>query len=216
MILDLIEAEEEIGAEIESADTYNQRVHDLLLTMKAHVTRGATPPGERRRDPSATVSRQARLPKLNLPVFDGRLTSWLPFWELYDSAVHSNPELYPIQKFTYLKTLLSGVAKEAVGGLSLTAENYDEAVEVLTKRFGNKQRIIDRHMTLLLNVERVSSTSNTVALRNLHDKVETNVRALKALGVADSMYGSLLSSVLVSRLPSELQLMAGREIKEAD
>lgn len=88
---------------------------------------------------------QARLPKLILLTCDGTITSWTSFWELYSSAVHSNVDLSPVQKFSYLKTLLVGVAKEAVDGLSLSAVSYDEAVDILKKRFGNKQKIIDKH-----------------------------------------------------------------------
>ena len=48
---------------------------------------------------------------------------------------------------------------------------------------------------------------------HLYDGIETNTRALKALGIAEDSYGSLLSSVLVQRLPQELRLIAGREIE---
>lgn len=34
---------------------------------------------------------------------------------------------------------------DAITGLSLTAANYEEAVAVLKARFGNKQRIVNRH-----------------------------------------------------------------------
>ena len=60
-------------------------------------------------------------------------------------------------------------AKEAISGLSLTTENYKEAVKILKKRFGNKQRIIAKHMDILLNIEQVSSPNNVVALRRLYD-----------------------------------------------
>ena len=39
------------------------------------------------------------------------------------------------------------------------------------------------------------------------------MRALKGLGVKPELYGSLLSSVLVQRLPQELRLIAGRQIR---
>ena len=68
-------------------------------------------------------------------------------------------------------------------------------------------------MGLLLNMDKVSSASNITALRRLYDGIETNTRALKAHGIAEESYGSLLSSVLVQRLPQELRLIAGREIE---
>ena len=68
-------------------------------------------------------------------------------------------------------------------------------------------------MGLLLNMDKVSSASNITALRRLYDGIETNTRALKALGIAEESYGSLPSSVLVQRLPQELRLITGREIE---
>jgi len=54
------------------------------------------------------------------------------------------------------------------------------------------------------------------ALRHFHDVVESNVRSLKALGVAAETYGSLLASVLMNKLPGDLRLIIGRKIGEAD
>lgn len=55
----------------------------------------------------------------------------------------------------------------------LTAANYREAIEILSKRFGNKQRIVDKHMDVLLSLEAVTSDTNLKALRRLYDKIET-------------------------------------------
>ena len=43
-------------------------------------------------------------------------------------------------------------ALDAISGLSLMASNYEEAIAILKKRFGNKQQIINRHMDILVNV----------------------------------------------------------------
>ena len=216
-ILELIEREEDIVTEIEEADAHNQGIHDLLLRMQKVSAAMSGSGSGGTRDPetgaSGSSTRQARLTKLILPPFNGDIANWLSFWELYDAAVHSNSELTDVQKFYYLKSLVEGVAKEAIEGLSLSADSYHEAVDILNKRFGNKQKIIDRHMGLLLNMDKVSSASSVTALRRLYDGIETNTRALKALVIAEESYGRLLSSVLVQRLPQELRLIAGREIE---
>lgn len=68
------------------------------------------------------------------------------FWDAFESSVHNNTKLAPIDKFNYLNSFLVKSASEAISGLSLTAGNYDEAVAILKRRFGNKQSIINRHM----------------------------------------------------------------------
>ena len=57
-------------------------------------------------------------------------------------------------------------------------------------------------MDILLGIDAVT------ALRKLYDKVETNVRSLNASGVASDSYGSILFSVLITKLPNELRLLA--------
>ena len=85
--------------------------------------------------------------------------------------------------------------------LALTFSNYEEAATLLKKRFGNKQQQSSKHMDILLNLEPVTSSRNTNTLRHLYDKVETQVRCLRSLGVTPSSYGSVLASVLMSKIP---------------
>ena len=82
---------------------------------------------------------QLKLPKLTLHQFNGDLTEWMGFWDSYESAIHSKKELSAIDKFNYLMSLLTGFALEVIAGLTLTGPNYDEAIAILQKRFGNRQ-----------------------------------------------------------------------------
>ncbi len=107
---------------------------------------------------------QIRLPKLSLQSFSGDITQWLTFWDSFKSAVHSNDQLTEVDKFNYLKSLLTGTAREAIAGLTLSASNYKEAVAILEGRFGHQQQIISRHMDQLLNMNPVTSSSNLPSL----------------------------------------------------
>ena len=89
---------------------------------------------------------------------------------------------------------------------------YDEAIDTLRKRFGDPQLIINRHMEVLLGVTAVASEFDIKGLCKLHDAVESHVRGLRALGVPTGSYGSLLTSVLVSKLPSQIRLIVSREM----
>ena len=104
-------------------------------------------------------------------------------------------------------------ASDAISGLSLTATNFEEAATILKKRFGNKQQIINRHMDILLSINPVNSSQNIDKLRHLYDTLEAHVRSLKSLGVPSNSYGSLLSSIIMNKLPSDLRLVVSREIK---
>ena len=84
----------------------------------------------------------AKLPRLKLRAFSGEVTRWIPFWESFEAAVHTNTGLSPVEKFNYLTSILEGSAREAIAGLSLTATNYDKAIAIRKKRFRSKQKII--------------------------------------------------------------------------
>jgi len=94
-----------------------------------------------------------------------------------------------------------------VGGLRLTAANYNEAVSILRRRFGDVDQIISKHMEALLNLEEVISQYNLKALRHLYNQVESQVRGLRALGVGADSYGSLLAPVILNKLPQEIRLI---------
>lgn len=114
--------------------------------------------------------------------FKGELTAWTTLWDAYEVAIHSNRSLSVIEKFNYLCFLLQGPALDAITGRTLTAANYREAMEVLNKRFGNKQQIIDKHMEALLSPDAVPSDTNLKALRHLYDTIEFQVCGLKSNG----------------------------------
>lgn len=49
-------------------------------------------------------------------------------------------------------------------------------------------------------------------LQQLHDSVESNVRGLCVLGVTSNFYGSLLTSILMDKLRTEIRLVVSREL----
>ena len=46
--------------------------------------------------------------------------------------------------------------------------------------------------------------------------IESQVRGLRVLGAPPDSYGSFLSSVLVNKLPQELQLILSREVRREE
>ena len=108
---------------------------------------------------STDAASRLRLPKLTIRPFDGDVTKWTSFWDSYESTIHTNMDLSEVDKFNYLQSLLERTARDAISGLTLTAANYKEAVEILQKRFGSKQQIISKHMDILLNHNPVVSAS---------------------------------------------------------
>ena len=101
------------------------------------------------------VFTHAKLPKLELKKFHGNPMHWYPFWESFESAVQKNPNLSSVDKFNYLKSLLTGTAQSSVTGLALTSANYEKAVNLLKQRFGNRQMVISSHIEVLTKLPKV-------------------------------------------------------------
>ena len=68
-----------------------------------------------------------KLPKMTLPRFTGKITKFRRFWDRFETAVHNNPLLWMVDKFTYLHALLEGTTARSIQGLALTKVNYKAA-----------------------------------------------------------------------------------------
>ena len=73
-----------------------------------------------------------RLPKLEVPVFNGHILNWRCFWEQFVVSIHERPSLSNAEKLVYLQQALKGgSAKSAIEDLSRSGDNYNEAIKCL-------------------------------------------------------------------------------------
>ncbi|UYV81575.1 hypothetical protein LAZ67_20001571 [Cordylochernes scorpioides] len=162
-----------------------------------------------------TLTGMVKLPKLTMERFYGEISQWLNFWNAFDSSINRNEHLTKIDKFNYLKAYLGGTAAQTVEGFCLSEENYDKAVELLKKRFGKRERLIDVHMNNLLALKPLRVTKDVRAFRELYGRILVQIRSLESLGVVVESYGNLLCPLLLKLLPSDLKLELHREFTGA-
>jgi len=63
---------------------------------------------------------KVRLPKLNLPAFDGNILYWQEF------GIFLQPQFMSMtSQFSYLKSSLHAAAASAISGISVTNDNYN-------------------------------------------------------------------------------------------
>ena len=117
----------------------------------------------------------------------------------------------PIDKFNYLSTLLEDEASRAIQGLPLTNANYNVAIEILKDRFGKPQTIVTAHMDDLLKLPSLGSNCRVKDLRAVLDQLTIHVRGLETLGISAQQYGSLLTPIVMSKLPSDIRLLVARK-----
>ena len=102
---------------------------------------------------------------------------------------------------------------DCISGLSLTVQNYKEAVNILKERYANPQVIISAHMESLVELPAVRDVNN-VSLRKIYDRVASSIRNLKSVGINPDSYGSLLTPLLTEKLPSELRMIIARKFSD--
>ena len=93
-----------------------------------------------------------RLPKLEIPQFNGDKLKWCEFLDSFSASVHKNTSISDIEKLNYLMSKLIGVARQAVSAILLSNQNYCLAVELLKERYGDAQTVANSHYVELIKV----------------------------------------------------------------
>lgn len=140
-----------------------------------------------------------RLPKIDLPHFDGDYQHWLEFRDTYISLIHDNTDIQNINKFHYLRAALKGSASLVIHTLDFTSTNYTIAWQLLLKRYDNKRLLVNNYIQVLFNLEPIHKESCT-ALRNLVYLTLKNLRALATLGEPTESWDTLIIFMMAKKL----------------
>ena len=193
--------DEKLLADIEEAADYRERCK-VSRVQATRLLSDVVVGGEKASNASTggLSHTEVRLPKLELPIFEGEVVQWPAFWDQFEAMV-DNSELPDVSKFVYLRSLLKGEALSAINGLTLSSQHYIIAKDNLRDRFGRKERIIFAHIQQLMQL-RVNQTqsSKTTHLMRLQDELVTHVRSLEALGVNGDQYGIILTPLILCYL----------------
>lgn len=139
------------------------------------------------------------LPKIELPRFSGRIEDWNTFIELFNSLVDSNSAIPLIQKHHYLRLALSGTAAKILDSIPITSDNYKVACDLLKQRYDNPRLAVHRHIRNLFNLDPIR-TESVIALRNLLDDVQRQVRSLEVLKEPVEQWDTILIYLITSKL----------------
>ena len=111
-----------------------------------------------------------------------------------------------MEKFSYLKGLLEGVAKDEITGFTLTEVNFKSATELLKIRSGRQDIICWAHVEALWKMSPVFSDCDVPKLRKMHTELETHVRALEAMGTSSHRHATFLLPAIMEKLPETICL----------
>ena len=123
--------EKEIDEECESHNEYELRVIEYMAKMMHYLESkhvGKESAGGNSTAAQAPLSLcpkvQVKLPKIDLPTFDGDVLCWQSYYQSIKVSVVDDPSLADVQKLEYLMRSLKGSAVQAVKGFAVIQENY--------------------------------------------------------------------------------------------
>ncbi|KAJ3661368.1 hypothetical protein Zmor_005766 [Zophobas morio] len=141
------------------------------------------------------TSNNVKLPKIQIPTFDGQIKNWPTFYDLFRSLIHNNPNLSAIEKFQYLSTSLSREASTVIKNLPISAANYAIAFDALVARYNNKRVLLTNYWQAIYSAPKVNGDSPSL-LRNLLNVFSENLAALKQYDEVDLWDFTLLNLML--------------------
>jgi hypothetical protein len=99
-------AEQQLEKEIQETDDTRAElqkiildVNDALFEALPSLPQGQSTPSNMNAIPKQIV--RAKLPKLEVKRFNGKIQEWQEFWDSFDSSVNQNDALSEVDKFAY-------------------------------------------------------------------------------------------------------------------
>ena len=196
-IFSTLEKEDEIISEIDKANDIKFSINESIFAInsvlnKKDTTKVSASPNLDPSTSNVNLSLNAKLPSLSIKTFYDNPLEFSSFWDNFRATIHENNSLKYITKFNYSISYLNGPGKAAFSSILITESNYLEAVELLQKRFGNKQILITSNIDQLLSISPVNNINEIKKSRQLLDKVESTVINLKSLDIDNKQYGLVL------------------------
>ena len=195
--------------------------HKLCITareltrslMRLQVDRTVTPTTDskdfpRRGDGDSTF----KLPKINLPKFQGGLENWHSYWGRFKTAVHDNDRLNPEAKMAHLmETITEPAISEYLTACNDGTGRYPEMIAYLKERFDQPRELHRIYCHTLADMQPIKGTQAELA--QAADKVFAAVSGLIRHGQdgIKAIATSLVASILPKPLRTEWETKTERE-----
>ena len=135
------------------------------------------------------------LPLLNLDTYDGNLVNYPAFIAGFTGRIHENPCIPVIDKFYYLRSLLTGRAFKVIESLVVSEHNYRVALRLLESRFGNKQKRETELWNLLLQFP-ICLSEDLYDLTDAFDQLESLFFQLESIHLSLHKFDFLVSLII--------------------
>jgi len=166
------------------------------------------------RSATSAPTHDTRLPRLELPTFDGNLQQWISFRDLFTNAIHNKANLSKSEKLTYLKSLVKGDAARLIVSLVVSDVNYDLAWQKLIERYQNERELVFGIFRRFNSQSSISSQSAS-SLRELIDVSLECVRSLEVFNITlDKGFDAYIMFSVFSKLDNLTKQLWEQQLKD--
>lgn len=164
---------------------------------------------------SANTTSQIRLPRIDIPDFNGQLENWTRFRDLYNAMVDSKTNISDVEKLEYLQTKLKGEASSLIKHLSPTNANYKIAWELVKKKYDKPDKIRETYIRMLLSQPPIKNGELTEIKRFYNNTMES-YNALKVSYENVDSWDPLLLYLIKEKFDKETITLWYRQQKESE
>ncbi|GFY67219.1 uncharacterized protein TNIN_228181 [Trichonephila inaurata madagascariensis] len=163
ILTNMYDLEKEIEKQQDYQDsTITCKVRDNKILNKRETESKNTPNASSRSEQQFS---SLKLPQLQIPQFDGNILKFSDFFAQFETAIHNTSNLSDVEKFNYLNSYLTHETEIAIRGLTLSANKYRIAFNIIKEQFDRKDLFIDSHMSKLLHLNPVRKSYDILSLR---------------------------------------------------
>ncbi|XP_067210840.1 uncharacterized protein [Linepithema humile] len=184
---------------------YIRTLEKLNATMSSEKSSSSGSTSNYFLDPTQNIQTQMtyayslKLPRIDLPKFNGNMENWLTFKDFFSTSVLVNPTLSDVQRLQYLKASLVGNAAHLLKYTTITALNFKPAWESVVSYYENKRLLVSSTLQSFFNIKKMTKES-AKELENLYTTVNQLLKSLETMGRPVAHWDDILVFVITQRL----------------
>lgn len=154
-----------------------------------------------------------RIPKIHIEPFDGSIEKFSSFKSLYDTMIHTS-SLTNIEKFSYLISLVRGLALTIVKTIEFNDNNYQRAYDKLVLEYTNQRLVATHYLDQILSVQ-PSVQENPARLRYFSDHYQMLVDSIQDLNM-ENLADFIFLHIALKNIPLESRRLFEHELLSHD
>lgn len=151
----------------------------FLIFIKRYKAKALTALTQNKSQTSNTptsIASRLRFQKIDIPCFTGKeKDKWMPWKRLFETYIHQDKDLTPMEKHQYLNTKITDEAASLIDKIPLDGAHYEAAYKILVDHYDDPLKRVAKHLDALF-VMQPSSGKN---LRKLVTYFRAQVTALQ-------------------------------------